>query len=290
MELIIRSDHMQEVEGVTAEYPYVLNRADSASIRVPWHWHEEVEFSFVRRGTLSVAVSGHSYEFRAGEGFFINSNILHMMDAKDPQEGAVWDSHMFHPAFLGGQYRTVFDAKYLSPITKNKKYELVEFRGENERHKIILRLMQEVANAQEEEFAEFRTRNLFSEVWLHLMRELRELEQQAKLPKPISQERIQTMLEFIHNHYHEKLTLEQIAASAIISRRECLRCFQSCIGKTPFEYLMDYRLRAAEYLLRTTDRSITEIALQTGFSDSAYFSRQFKELRKMSPSQYRKSR
>ena len=51
MELIIRSDHMQEVEGVTAEYPYVLNRADSASIRVPWHWHEEVEVSFVRRGT-----------------------------------------------------------------------------------------------------------------------------------------------------------------------------------------------------------------------------------------------
>jgi len=116
------------------------------------------------------------------------------------------------------------------------------------------------------------------------------LEKHARLPKPISQERIQTMLEYIHQHYYEKLTLEQIAASAIISGRECLRCFQSCIHKTPFEYLLDYRVQVAERLLRTTDLPITEIALQTGFSDSAYFSRQFKELRKMSPSQYRKSR
>ncbi|MBQ6798554.1 MAG: AraC family transcriptional regulator [Oscillospiraceae bacterium] len=290
MELIIRSNNMQEVEGVTAEYPYVLNRADSASIRVPWHWHEEVEFSYVRRGTLRVAVSGHSYEFGEGEGFFLNSNILHTMDAADPQAGVLWDSHMFHPTFLGGQYRSIFDTKYLSPITKNKKFELVEFRGENEAQREILRLMREAADAQEDEFAEFRTRSLFSEVWLHLMRELRDPEAQAKLPKPISQERIQTMLEYIHRHFSEKLTLEQIAASAIISGRECLRCFQSCIHKTPFEYLLDYRVQVAERLLRTTDLSITEIALQTGFSDSAYFSRQFRELRKMSPSQYRKNR
>ena len=57
MELIIRGNHMQEVEGVTASFPYVLNQVSSAETRVPWHWHEEVEFTYVRRGQLRVMIS-----------------------------------------------------------------------------------------------------------------------------------------------------------------------------------------------------------------------------------------
>lgn len=49
MELIIRSDHMQDVEDVTAQYPYALHRVSSTETYVPWHWHEEVEFSLVRQ-------------------------------------------------------------------------------------------------------------------------------------------------------------------------------------------------------------------------------------------------
>jgi len=288
MELIIRSNHMQEVEGVTAEYPYVLNRADSETMRVPWHWHEEVEFSFVREGRLQVEFPGCCRVFEPGEGFFINSNVLHAMQPEQEGGRVLWDSHLFHPMLLSGQYRSVFDIKYVSPITKSKKYDLVEFRSANENQREILRLLEQIAGMQDREFSEFRTRNCFAEIWLMLMQELEKLENSAKLVKPVNQERIQTMLEYIHRHYSEKLTLEQIAASAIVSKRECLRVFQTCIRRTPFEYLMDYRIQAAEHLLRTTDLSITEIALQTGFSGSAYFSKTFRELRKLSPSQYRK--
>jgi len=288
MELIIGSNHMQDVEGVTAAYPYVLNHADSREIRVPWHWHEEVEFSYVRHGTLQVTISGQRHSFQAGEGFFHNTNILHAMEPVSEAEGAVWDSHMMHPALLGGQAKSVFDTKYMAPVLKNRKFELAAFRGDNENQKNILQLLQEVTNVQSDRNREFRTRNLFSEIWLLLIRELEDLEYHARLPKPVSQERIQIMLEYIHQHYAERMTLEQIAAAAIVSKRECLRCFQSCIQKTPVEYLLDYRIRMAERLLRTTRISVTEIAMQTGFSDSAYFSKTFRQLRGMTPSQYRK--
>lgn len=290
MELIIRSDHMQEVEGITAEYPYVLNRADGNETRVPWHWHEEVEFSYVVRGALQVTVSGRSYVFQEGEGFYINSNILHTMEPADPQQGVYWYSYMFHPMFLGGHYKSVFETKYISPVLKNKNYEIATFYGENDNQKKILQLLLQAAELQDQDGSEFRIRNVFSDIWLILMRELEEMEHSAKLARPVSQERIQTMLSYIHQHYHEKITLDQIAAAAIISKRECLRCFQSCIQKTPFEYLLDYRIRMSEKLLRTTSLPITEIALQTGFSNSAYFTKVFKELRTISPSQYRKSR
>lgn len=289
MELIIGRNRMQEVEGVTAEYPYVLNRADSSRMRVPWHWHEEVEFSLVRQGILRVTISGKEYTFSEGEGFFLNSNILHAMEAADGKQTVLWDSHMLHPMLLSGFSKSVFDKKYMAPVLRNRKLELVEFRPGQQRQQEILARLDEAAAAQEAPFAEFRTRNLFSEIWLLLLKEMEELEQQAKLPKPVNQERIQIMLEYIHQHYAEKITLDQIAEAALVGKRECLRCFQQCIGKAPFAYLMDYRIQAAEQLLRTTALSVTEIAIQTGFSNSAYFAKVFRELRHMTPSQYRVS-
>ena len=289
MKLIIHSNRMQEVEGVTAEYPYVLNRANSRQMRVPWHWHEEVEFSYIRKGTLLVTAPGRRYEFKEGEGFFLNTNVLHTMEAADPEKGVLWDSHMVHPMLLGGSYKSIFDTKYMAPILRNKKFELAAFRDDSENQREILKLLQRAAMEQEGEFSEFRTRNTFAEIWLLLIKEQEYLENNAKLLKPISQERIQIMLEYIHQHYGEKITLEQIADSALISKRECLRCFQGCIRKTPFEYLMDYRIQVAESLLRNTDKPITDIVMQTGFSGSAYFAKTFKELRGISPSQYRKN-
>lgn len=289
MQLIIGKNRMQEVEGVTAEYPYVLNRADSRRMQVPWHWHEEVEFSYILQGSLQVTISGRRYIFSEGEGFFLNTNILHAMEAVDPGEGALWDSHMIHPMLLSGTFKSVFDTKYMAPVLKNKMLELVEFRGDNSRQQEILNLLQQVSRLQQLPYSEFRTRNVFSEIWILLLQEAEDLERHSGLARPVSQERIQVMLEYIHQHYQEKLSLEQIAAAAIVSKRECLRCFQSCIGKTPVAYLLDYRIRMAERLLRTTALSVTEVAMETGFSNSAYFTKVFRELRSMTPSQYRNS-
>ena len=288
MELIIQGDRMQVVEGITAEYPYVLNRADGNETAVPWHWHEEVEFSYVVRGKLRVTVAGRNYVFQPGEGFYINTNILHTMEPADPQEGVYWYSYMFHPMFLSGHYKSVFETKYMSPILKNKRCDLIPFFGQDVRQQQILQLLLQAEQLEEQPGGEFRIRNIFSEIWLLLMGVIEASAESFRLTNPVNQERIQSMLTYIHRHYHEKITLEQIAAAAVVSKRECLRCFQSCIQKTPFEYLLDYRVQIAEKLLQTTTLSITEIALQTGFSNSAYFTKVFKALRKISPSQYRK--
>lgn len=290
MQLVIRSDHMQEVAGVTAEYPYVLNRVDSRQTQVPWHWHEELEFSFVRQGALRVAVSGRNLVFSEGEGFFLNANILHCMAPAETNQVVRWDSHMFHPTFLGGYYRSVFDTKYLSPVLKNRNFPLAAFRGENETQAQILELLQQAAAVQSEPDSEMRTRNLFSELWLLLRREMQRCEQLQEYKSPVSQERIQCMLAYIHTHYQEKLTLEQIAASASVSKRECLRCFQNCIQCTPLAYVLDYRIQMAERLLWTTNLPVTQIAALVGIENSAYFSKLYRQLRGMTPGQYRKRR
>ncbi len=287
MELIIGKNRMQEVEGVTAEYPYTLNRADSRRMQVPWHWHEEVEFSYVRQGALRVSIAGRQQMFREGEGFFLNANVLHAMEPENPQVGAVWDSHMVHPALLGGSCKSVFETKYMAPILRNRNLEWMAFRETEGNVGKLLEKLQLAADVHQKEFAEFQTRIVFSEIWLLLLEEMKKQETES-LPNGQQQERLRRMLEFIHQNYQEKLTLDQIAAAANISKRECLRCFQSCMQKTPFAYLLDFRVQAAERFLRTSGLSVTEIAAATGFFSSAYFAKIFRERKGQTPSQFRK--
>lgn len=289
MKLIIQNNQMQLVEGVSAQFPYVLNLADSRDLYVPWHWHEELEFSYVKEGSLRVCIPGHSYTFHPGEGFYINANVMHMMEPADPKTPVVWDSHMFHASFLGSNYRNIFEIKYLDPVLKNKNVTLVAYRGETENQQNMLELMRVAASQQQEDAREFLLRNTFSSLWLLLMQEIAEQGRQTNIVKTIDQERIQTMLLYIHQHYARKLSLEQIASSAALSTRECLRCFKTMIGKSPFEYLMDYRIQVAEDHLNNISMPITEIAAKTGFCSTAYFSKCYKSVRGITPSQYRRN-
>ena len=102
-----------------------------------------------------------------------------------------------------------------------------------------------------------------------------------------NQERLQNMLTFIHQHFEDKLTLEEIAASASVSTRECIRCFQKTIDRTSIEYLMEYRMDRARKYLEETPMTVTDISLHCGFSSNAYFGKIFREKFGMTPLQYR---
>ena len=96
------------------------------------------------------------------------------------------------------------------------------------------------------------------------------------------------MLSYIQENCAEKLSLESIAASAGVSQRECLRCFQALLKTTPFEYLNDCRVRRAANMLTETTASITDIALNCGFGSASYFCRIFRRFMHASPSEYKR--
>ena len=275
--------------GITPEYPFVMHCADMRTTHIPWHWHEEVEFSYVRSGSMRVTTVNQVYEFRQGEGFFVNSNILAAMEASGDSPHVINESYLFHPVFLSGHFRSIFETKYVLPLIRDKRFDIVEFRGETPEQKRILSLLNKAPVIQEEQAVEFRMRNLFSEIWLLLLEEIRSLEDTHTPLKPVDQDRIQTMLSYIQRHYADRISLTDIAGAAAISTRECTRCFKNTIHRTPFEYLMDYRIEMAEKLLKNTDDSIVDIALKCGFSNGAYFSKIFREQRQLTPGAFRKN-
>lgn len=78
------------------------------------------------------------------------------------------------------------------------------------------------------------------------------------------------MISYIHAHYMEKITLEQISAAGNVGKTTCTSIFKNHTNSTPVTFLIEYRLQKSLELLQNTDLSITEICYETGFSNASY--------------------
>ena len=90
-------------------------------------------------------------------------------------------------------------------------------------------------------------------------------------------------------HYTEEISLERLAEEAGVSPRHVDRMFSEAYGITPKAYIVKLRMHKACALLRRTEKSITDIAFECGYSDSNYFARVFRKSCGMSPQRYRKN-
>ena len=103
----------------------------------------------------------------------------------------------------------------------------------------------------------------------------------------VLQIRMQKMIGFIQEHYAEDVSLQDIANAASISRSEASRCFQSYLHTSPVNYLLKYRVERSMQLLRDGNMTVEAVALECGFSSSAYFCKLFRSHTGMTPKQYR---
>lgn len=100
--------------------------------------------------------------------------------------------------------------------------------------------------------------------------------------------RMGELLGYIERHYREPLTLGQLGKRAGMSESTLLRSFRRVLGHSPLEHVIRLRVAHAEdLLLRRDDLRITDVAFDSGFLDSNYFSRQFRRITGLSPRAYR---
>ena len=95
---------------------------------------------------------------------------------------------------------------------------------------------------------------------------------------------------YIHEHYAEPISREDMAAYVGVGERHLDRCFCDEAGITPTTYLSRYRIKQAKLLLESASTSITEVAMSVGFSSSSYFTRVFQSQVGLSPSAYRQGK
>jgi transcriptional regulator GlxA family with amidase domain len=88
--------------------------------------------------------------------------------------------------------------------------------------------------------------------------------------------------------YASPLDIRALARVALVSEAHFIRTFRATFGETPNRYLQRRRVERAMYLLRSTDRSVTDICMDVGFSSLGTFSRVFRDIVGEPPSEYRR--
>ena len=101
---------------------------------------------------------------------------------------------------------------------------------------------------------------------------------------------VQKGIEYISANYSYPITVEDIASYVGLSRSHLFRSFETVLGQSPKEYLTEFRMKQACYLLEHSSLSVTAIAISVGFDNSLYFSKTFHRANGLSPREYRQSK
>ncbi|MBR0398855.1 MAG: AraC family transcriptional regulator [Eubacterium sp.] len=280
----------------TIAFPVGCYEDDLHREEIPWHWHAELEAVVVAEGEVRLEAGEIDTRIRKGEGFFINTSVLH---AVRPACEGICKLHsvVFHPRLVGGTSDSVFWSMYLRPVMEQSRMQFLHLRdsdsltGESDTawYQEALQVIEsawEKCSLEPDGYAFMVREDLSRLIWL-VQSHLPSAPKRRTGKMERDEIRIKKMLEFIHTFYAEDISAGEIAGHAEISESECLRCFRSTIEMSPVQYLRQYRIQEAAKLLQTTDRKIAEIAFACGFHNVSYFSKTFREMKGCSPGSFR---
>lgn len=288
---ITLNDSKEEtLPSFAADFPYIATCAELDKYLfpvVPWHWHPTVELFYMKSGTLEYKTPGGTWVFPAGSGGYVNVNVLHSSRIVSSNGETVQLLHLFSPDFLSDGYGKRIDSTFIRPFC-NSGIEMIPLSPENPKEADILNKIEKAFQLSENELGyELLLRQSLSEIWLSLFALVqKELLTQRRHNE--SDAAIKTMLSYIHSNFCEEIKVDDIAASAHISKRACFRLFREHLQTSPLEYLTEYRLRRACVMLQETSRLVTEIAFDCGFGSGNYLSTLFRSHFSCTPTQYRK--
>lgn len=271
------------------DFPIACYHDDLSAQKCDWHWHDELELLVVSEGSAIVSAATHKYHLHTGQGAFINSAILHEVYAASDTACRL-HSMTFHPRLVGGSLESIYWQEYLNPLMSDVTLSGLLLQPQTAWQRELLHIIEAVylVCKNEDPGYEFLVRELLSKA-VYLLFTNRPGSPPVPGEKSIRDDRrMKQMLQYIHAHYSEAITITQIASSASISDSEALRCFHNIINTTPIQYVRQYRLQCARRLLASSPEKIVLIAEKCGFWDMSYFSKSFRRLYGCTPSEYRK--
>lgn len=227
----------------------------------------------VLEGSGTLTYEGHEYILTAGDVVFIDcqSPYAHCTDAK-----ALWSLQWCH--FYGTSAQAIY-TKYRErggqPVVHPKS--LRTYTG-------LLTELYEIA-ASDDYIRDMRINERLSSLLTYLMEESWHPEKQkADRVRKLDVRQIKA---YIDENYKAKISLESTADRFYINKHYLARLFKEQYGVTLTGYIQQVRITHAKRMLRFTDKKAEEVGLECGFGEPAYFSRIFKRIEGVSPSEYR---
>lgn len=249
------------------------------------HWHNDIEFVIILDGEINYNLNGEIVTLKKGDGLFINSKQFHSNFQKDDKTCKLI-CIILHPVLMCPS--KAIAEKYITPILSNSAIPYYIFKREVAWEKRVIDCLKKIYTVQKKDFDELNIYSLFFELWAQIYKNI-----SSKVPKksPDTQHlnEIKKMISFIKEHYTEKISLSDIANAGGTCKTSCCTIFKKFTNQTPGAYLTCYRLRKSIELMQNSSMTLTQICFEVGFSGASYFSETFKNVYKISPTEYKKN-
>ena len=280
--------HLQEVGSLSAIRPHTSKREKLQSYLC----------FMVEDGEGELVYEGKKYELRSGDVVFIDCRKAYSHSTGMNPNAGLWSLRWCH--FYGLSMPAIY-AKYCErgglPVIRGADVSVdlacgadmgrrddVSCGADVSQYAAILTDIYTLASSSDY-IRDMRINGKLNDLLTLLMESSWHREAHTNAPKKMEISRVKS---FLDEHYEEKLSLESVASHFFIDKHYLARLFKEQYGVTLVTYLQQVRITHAKRMLRFTDKSIEEIGLECGIGELNYFSRVFKKLEGVSPSEFRR--
>ena len=289
-------EYLENVRRGTAEFPVELYSVseDKEYYRMPCHWHPEYEIIAVKSGRLALMLDEERIDAEAGDIVLLPEGTLH---SGEPN-ACVYYCIVFSTDFL---IKNPFSAELRGLLCHRPTERLIRAGDSPELSRVtdsllgyLMRSPHTVSRETEESARGGRAVNAETLICYGLLLELfgvlaaegRYSAEPSAANRHVRQ--LKSVLSLIETQYQREITLSELADAAGLSPKYLCRVFASLTGRTPMEYLNEYRLESACALLANTERGLLDVAYSCGFNDQSYFIKLFKRYKGVTPGEYRR--
>lgn len=247
-------------EGHRSYSGYEIYRQFDENLSFGIHLHNSFELVYVKDGCLSVHMDGVEHEVKKGQAMFILPNSVHSYKTEKYSVSALYIfSNRFVHTFCG----QIKNKTPLCPVFDLESPQLLE-------------------NLNDENVDKYLAKSIFYNLIYQFNKRARYEEKNTKLFDNYGK-----ILSFISIHYHENITVKDVAKEMGYDHRYVTSLIRKGLGTTFRTLLNEYRIQNAQYLLATEQKNIAEIAYECGYDSLCSFNRNFKEITGTTPKHFR---
>lgn len=269
----------------TKEFPYVDYHVlgIKQAFQIPVHWHREIELIYVISSPFKLIIEGREYAAQSGDIFIVNPGELHFMGSRN--KGANYHTFVFPLELISFQSEDSLETDFFLPLRTGKSKFLNQLPNEMHTPEMDM-LFQKLIAANELplEKKQFEIRILLL-CFFQMINKSDMMKDVAHTKQDLGRE----IITYLQQNYTTSISLATLSNHLHLSEKYISRYFKQAFHLNLSQYVNHLRTVQAKHLLETTELPVTEVALQSGFSNVSYFVRSFHKSVGMSPLQYRKS-
>ncbi|MBS1511247.1 MAG: helix-turn-helix domain-containing protein [Bacteroidetes bacterium] len=275
MQTLIQKIHVEQ------EYSFACRRYRTPHFETGWHKHEECELIYITEGNGTALIGDYVGEYKTGDIFFIASDVPHTFRKRHHKmTGDAIVAHFKNDVF-GDFFFRLPEIKHINHfLSKSDAIQLINKLKKD--IAALLRVMEHAAGYQR------------IALLLHCLELMStsgsfiRVTHNFASPDNNINPAIEKIIDYSFKHYLDPVSLQQVADIAEMSIPTFCRFFKKNVKKTYFNFLQDLRIGHACKLLANTSKPVMDCCYESGYNSWAHFSKQFKQVKQITPSQYRR--